>query len=99
MRHNQLLGSGRHRMSSLVLLIAVLAAWILLLIAGLSTKAIEDTRRGIPEGERHGVSIVPIIPIVPMTLWGFAMLVDLVWNPWGTRVVGMAHAVMAIISA
>lgn len=69
-----------------------LAAW---LVAAWCLWAAADARRGVPEGERGGVSIFPALPLFPALFWGLAWLVDRVAAPWGTRTVAGLHAAFA----
>jgi hypothetical protein len=58
-------------------------------------------RLGIPEGQRGGVSLAPIIPFVPLAFWGVALLADLaIWpwgTVWGTVVVSWFHVVIGVV--
>ena len=46
--------------------------------------------------EDAGVSIAPIIPCFPIAAVLFAMLIDLVIAPWGTRVIATLHGLIAV---
>ncbi len=37
--------------------------------------------------------------MLPLTLWGIALLIDLAMDPWGTWIIGSAHAVLAVVAA
>lgn len=56
-----------------------------------------EARRGIPEGERRGVSIFPGLPVFPLAFWGIALLVDWGFYPWGTITVGGLHVILLVI--
>jgi hypothetical protein len=86
-------------MSSWPLLLLITTAWLFWAFATAARLAVEDARRQVPEDQRRGVSLLPVIPVLPLVLWGVALLVDLVAEPWGTRVVGFAHVVMAVLAA
>ena len=59
----------------------------------MSEVAVSEARRGIPEGERRGVSILPGFPVFPLMFWGAALLVDWLANPWGTIVIAGLHMI------
>jgi hypothetical protein len=80
-----------------LLLLFVFSVWFLWAIAAAAQVAVEDTRRPLPDGQRRGVSPAPIIPLVPLVLWGAAMLIDLVVDPCGTMIVGSLHALFAVL--
>jgi hypothetical protein len=82
-----------------LLLVEVFVAWLLWGIAAAAGRAVADARRGIPEGQRGGVSIAPVIPVFPLGFWGLALLVDSVAGSWGTLVVGWFHAVLSVVFA
>lgn len=82
-------------MQSWVLLAAVFAVWCLWALATAARRTVADARR-MPEGQRGGVSIFPVIPMFPLMLWGCAWLLDRVVSPWGTWFIGSAHAVFAV---
>jgi hypothetical protein len=85
-------------MSSWLLLLLIVTAWLLWTFATAARLAVEDTRRGVPEDQRRGVSILPAIPVLPLSLWAIALLIDLAVEPWGTWVAGSGHAVMAVLA-
>lgn len=78
------------------LLIELLVVWILWGIAAAAANAVSSARRGIPEGERGGVSLAPIIPLFPLGFWGAALLTDAAVGPWGTVAVGWFHVVIGL---
>src|SRR5262245_26814991 len=79
------------------LLIEVFVVWVLWGIAAAAGHAVSAARRGIPEGQRGGVSLAPIIPVFPLAFWGAALLADLAVGPWGTVVVGWFHAALGMV--
>ena len=79
-------------MNALVLLAVVFAAWVAWCAAGIAQVKLEDARRGVPKAERRGSTSLPIIPLLPLAVWGVALLIDLAADPWGTWVVGSIHA-------
>lgn len=76
-----------------ILLVAIITVWILWVIAAMFQIAIVDTRTPQADGKRRGMSVAPVIPLVPVALWGVAAIVDHFITPWGTIVIGSAHAV------
>jgi hypothetical protein len=80
---------------SWLLALFILVVWCLWAVAVAAQRAVEDARRGIPEGRRGGVSIFPVIPVFPVVLWGIGWLIDRAVSPWGTWAVGVAHGVFA----
>ncbi len=77
------------------LLAGVFVVWCLWAIAASIQRAAEDARKGIPKEQRGGVSILPVIPLNPLVLWGVACLIDDFSSPWGTLIVGTGHGVFA----
>jgi hypothetical protein len=43
------------------------------------------------------VSIAPVIPVFPLALWGIALLIDFVVDPWGTWIIGLAHGGLLVL--
>jgi hypothetical protein len=43
------------------------------------------------------MSAIPVIPLFPLLLWGVAKIIDYLITPWGTIVVGAAHAVFGVV--
>jgi hypothetical protein len=81
------------------LLIGVFAVWLLWGVAAAAGRAVADARRGIPEGQRGGVSFAPVVPAFPLAFWGAALLADLAVGPWGTAIVGGFHAALGVAFA
>lgn len=77
----------------------VLAVWVLWVLAAAAGRAAKDARRGLPEAQWGGVSLVPVIPVLPLGAWGLAWLIDHAANPWGSVFVGAAHAAFAVVLA
>ena len=71
--------------------------WCLWAIAALTQKEVVDRRQSSPEGHRGGVSILPVIPLFPLAAWAIALLLDLFVAPWGTWIIGVAHAALAVL--
>ncbi len=76
------------------LLIEVFVVWLLWGYAAVVGHAASGARRGVPEGRRGGVSLAPIIPALPLTFWGTALIADLAIGPWGTIAVGWLHVAL-----
>ena len=83
-------------MSSWILLVFLLVVWVLWLFSCMAEVAVSEARRGIPEGERREVSILPGFPIFPLAFWGAALLVDWLANPWGTIAIAGVHIILGI---
>ena len=81
-------------MPSWLLASLIFVVWCLWTVA-VAQRAAEDVRRGTPEGQRGGVSILPVIPAFPVVLWGIAWLFDRGIDPSGTWAVAGAHGVFA----
>lgn len=84
-------------MPSWLLLVFVLVVWCLWVMACAAQRDVEDARRGLAEGQRRGVSFLPVMPVFPLLLWGAACLLDGIADPWGTLIVGSLHAMFAVI--
>jgi hypothetical protein len=80
-----------------LLLLIVFFVWCLWAAAAAAQVAVENARQALPGGHRRGISFVPVIPVFPLVFWGAAKLIDLVVDPWGTRIVASLHAVFAVI--
>lgn len=77
--------------------IFLFAIWILWAVAAAAQKSVAEAAQGIPEKERRGVSILPVIPIFPLAFWGIARLIDRVYSPAGTWTVGTFHALFTVV--
>jgi hypothetical protein len=73
------------------------AVWCLWAVAAAAQKSVAEAARGVPEKERRGVSILPVIPGYPLAFWGIAWLIDRVYSPAGTWIVGTFHALFAVV--
>lgn len=91
------MGGKRPTMSWLILLVFLLLVWVLWLFACMAEVAVSEARRGVPEGERRGVSILPGFPIFPLAFWGAALVVDWLASPWGTIAIAGLHIVLGVI--
>ena len=68
-------------MSAMVLLVVVFAAWVGWFVASLAGIRLEEARRGVPKAERRSVTVLPIVPLFPLAVWGVALMIDLVADP------------------
>ena len=83
-------------MTTWILPVFLLAAWGLWFITCVVEAGLSDVRRGVPDDERHGVSLLPVIPLYPAVAWGIAVLIDRFFSPWGTYSIGGIHVVLGI---
>ncbi len=81
---------------SWILLAFLLLVWFLWVFACAAGVAVADARRGIPEEERRGISVLPGFPLFPLMFWGIALIMDRFVGPWGTYLIGGVHLVLAI---
>ncbi len=72
-------------MRAVMLFAGCFATWLLWAVAASMQK---------PAG--RGVSVLPVIPFFPLLAGGAGLLADRYLDPWGTRVVGAAHALLAL---
>jgi hypothetical protein len=79
------------------LLMEVTLVWLAWGVAAIVERGLSDQRQGVPDPDRHGVSLVPILPVFPLAAWSFAILVDRVVAPWGTRAVASTHALLGVV--
>ena len=86
-------------MSPWSLLALLLFVWVLWLFASMAEVAVSEARKGIPEGERRQVSLLPGIPVFPLLFWGIALLFDWISSPWGTLVIVGVHIILGIFWA
>jgi hypothetical protein len=84
-------------MPSRQLLLALLAVWILWLVAAVVQNDADKAARGVPQGERGGVSWFPVIPFFPLFFWWVAVAFDEYVDPWGSLIVGSFHGVLAVV--
>ena len=59
--------------------------------------ALLEARKGIPEGERRRVSILPVIPLFPLIFWGIALFIDQFFMPWGTNAMASIHIILSLV--
>ena len=79
------------------LLSLLCVAWIVWAFACMTEVALSESRKGIPEGERRSVSILPVIPLFPLVFWGIALFIDQFFEPWGTNVMASIHIVLSLV--
>jgi hypothetical protein len=77
------------------LAIIITIAWLLWIVASLlSLEADKRQMKRLPDA---GVSILPVIPVFPMLLFGIAWVIDRYALPWGTRIIGGVHLLLIAI--
>jgi hypothetical protein len=81
-------------MSPWLLLAFLLFVWIIWIVGCVAEADVEDAQRGVPEGQRRGVSVLRVFPLFPLTFWGMALLIDRFVGTWGTLIVGGTHLVL-----
>jgi hypothetical protein len=72
--------------------ILITPTWLLWAVGGILAIAADKA-----EGKRQadaGFSIAPIIPMLQLVALGFAVLLNALIAPWGTRIVGTVHALL-----
>ena len=80
-----------------LLLVLLVAVWFLESLAAAASKTVAARRRGISHGSGGGVSLMPGLIVMPLLFLGIALVVDHFANPWGTRAVGLLHAVFGVV--
>ena len=56
-------------------------------------------RQAAAVGRRRSVSLFPVIPVIPLLVWGVAYVVDWLAAPWGTLVIGSLHLIFVVVVA
>ena len=83
-----------------ILVLVVTLAWCMILVAELSGAAVEDVKNPLAGEQTRGVSIFPAVPVMPAIFVLIALGVDALLDTiWGSRVVGGAHVLLAILAA
>ena len=81
-----------------ILVLVVTLTWCTILAAELTGAAVEDVKNPLGGGRTRGVSIFPV-PIMPVIFVPIALGVDVLLDTvWGSRVVGSAHGLFAILA-
>lgn len=83
--------------TSLFLFLVVVLTWSLHVFRNALQLAIEDAHKGLAENQRRGVSILPGIPLIPLSFVGIAALIDVWHSPYGTLFVAGLHIVYTMI--
>ena len=78
-----------------LLLVLLTAVWFLAAFACLVGSAVSRKRLGIHSRGR-GESIAQFVVLPPLFL-GIALALDLVVDPWGTRIVGLLHVLLGVV--
>ena len=79
------------------LLLLICFVWFLWAVACVAQKCVENARNPLPNGQRRGFSCFPFFPIFPLSSWGIALLIDWVAEPWGIWIIGLLHALFAVL--
>lgn len=79
------------------LLIEVWIVWLLWCVGAINGKALFNARNRVPLDKRGGVSLLPVIPMLPMGFWAFAICADVFVEPWASVVIAAFHAVLGLI--
>lgn len=69
-------------------------SWFLFVVLGAGPKAIEYERNGVPEDQRHGVSVAPAFPVFPAIAW----LLWGIWPAFAARAIFWLHVVLLVFS-
>ena len=78
-------------MAPWLLPVFIFLVWSLWIGASAMGVAVENARRGTPEAERSGVSILPGMPLFPLAFWGIALAGNWAAPPWGSILVVAFH--------
>ena len=81
------------RMMHIVLPILLFCSWFAILLVPAGKLAIEDLKAGVPEDKRHGVSVMPVFPVMPLLFWGLAYGIDRFCGPWGSVSIMVLHSI------
>lgn len=74
----------------------IVVVWLMWAVAATLQVRVRDVVEPLTDGNRRGMSVVPVIPLFPLLLWGIANLVDLGVAPWGTVLIGSLHVLFAL---
>ncbi len=82
-----------------ILVLVVTLTWCTILAAELTGAAVEDVKNPLGGEQTRGVSIFPV-PIMAVIFVLIALGVDALLDTiWGSRVVGSAHGLFAVLAA
>ena len=73
----------------------IFGAWLLWAVAS----AAALIRQAAKDGHERSVSLFPVIPVIPLLVWGLAYVVDWLAAPWGTLVIGSLHVILVVVVA
>ena len=65
-----------------VLLIVVWIVWLLWCVGAINGKVLFNARNRVPLDKQGGVSLLPVVPMLPMGFWAFAVCADVVTVHW-----------------
>jgi hypothetical protein len=77
-----------------MLCIVIFACWVCFIALGATAVSFRNAVEKVPVGQEHGFSAAPIVPVLPMLLFGIAKCVDHFLPPWGTLVIEALHGLM-----
>ena len=79
------------------LLAGIFSTWFLWAFAAVLQNHVRNVHQPLPDGQRRGTSIVPVIPLFPLVSWGIAKTIDAGFAPWGTIAIGSMHGAFALV--
>ena len=89
--------TGETNISHWALLLWLFVVWCLWAIAATLQVGLTNISDPLPNGQRRGMSVLPVIPLYPIGLWGIGFLVDSVCSPWGTVGIACIHLLFAVV--
>ena len=84
-----------HIMNAWSLLAVVFVTWILWCVACIAQIAVGNA--SLPKDKQRGFSMFPAIPILPLVFWGLGVSLDVLFDPWGKRIIGTLHLLLSVV--